>query len=223
MRSIIFDTETTGLNRSGSPEIGHRVIEIGAVELVDGRLTGRHYHQYLNPEMAIDPEAAKVHGIRDEDVRMMPTFTQIFDEFWAFFGEADVLIAHNIQFDRAFLNQELALDGQAIVLEERFKLIDTLEMARKRGYRPANLDALCKRFNIDLSQRTVHGALLDARLLAEVYLKMTQVQQNLQLQNPRQQQLEHVALPQDGWLAIRCTADELAAHEALLKAFNKEA
>lgn len=166
MREIVFDTETTGL----SPQEGHRIIEIGCVELVNRMPTGRTYHQYINPEREIDAGAMRVHGITNEKVAGMPTFDQVYEEMLAFFGDA-ALVAHNASFDMNFINTELGLVGCDPLANE---VVDTLALARQQYPGSQHtLDALCRRFDIDLSVRTYHGALLDADLLAKVYLEMS--------------------------------------------------
>ena len=167
MREICLDTETTGLK----PEEGHRIIEIGAVELMDGMPTGREFHVYVNPGREVPPEAVNVHGLTTEFLADKPPFAEVADDFLDFIGDA-ALVIHNAEFDRRFLNHELAmLDLPPI---PRARCVDTLAMARaKFPGMPASLDALCRRFGIDNSQRDLHGALLDARLLTEVYLELT--------------------------------------------------
>jgi DNA polymerase-3 subunit epsilon len=166
VREIVFDTETTGFN----PEEGHRLVEIGAVELINHIPTGRHYHQYINPDRDVPDEAFKVHGLSADFLKDFPRFREIAHEFIEFIGD-DVLIAHNAQFDMKFINYELNHIGKNIIAADRF--VDTLEIAKKLhpGARN-NLDALCRRYNIDNSKRTSHGALLDSELLAQVYLEL---------------------------------------------------
>jgi DNA polymerase III subunit epsilon len=177
MRQIILDTETTGLE----PADGHRVIEIGCVELVDRRLSGRHFHQYLNPERDIEDGALEVHGISDEFLADKPVFADVVDEFLAFIDGAELII-HNAPFDLGFLDGELALLGRADRMRDHVGVIDTLELARELHPGQRNsLDALCKRYEIDDSRRTLHGALLDAEILADVYLAMTGGQSDLGL------------------------------------------
>jgi DNA polymerase III subunit epsilon len=167
MREVVLDTETTGLD----PQGGDRVVEIGCIELVNHIPTGRHYHVYVNPERSMPEEAFKVHGISDEFLKDKPVFAAVARDFCAFIGE-DPLVIHNAAFDIGFLNMELArLEGFPHIALER--AIDTVRIARtKFPGAQASLDALCKRFNIDLSARIKHGALLDAELLAEVYLEL---------------------------------------------------
>ena len=167
MREIIFDTETTGLSPAG----GDRMVEIGCIELVNHIPTGRHYHVYINPERAMPEDAFKVHGLSDDFLRDKPVFAAVAQDFCDFIGE-DPLVIHNAQFDIGFLNAELArLSGFPHIAMER--AIDTVRLARQKfPGAQASLDALCKRFNIDNSARVKHGALLDAELLAEVYLEL---------------------------------------------------
>ena len=182
MRQIIFDTETTGMPVSE----GHRVIEIGAVELVNRRLTGVTFHEYLNPERSIDAGATAVHGITDDYLRDKPRFADIVDEFLAFIDGAEV-IAHNAVFDTEFLDAELARIPGARPMAEVARLItDTLVLAREKHPGQRNsLDALCRRYDIDNSARTKHGALLDAEILADVYLVMTGGQKALAFDSGR--------------------------------------
>ena len=178
MRQIVLDTETTGLEVSQ----GHRIIEIGCVELINRRLTGQHYHQYINPDRDIDQGAIEVHGITADFLADKPRFDKIAGEFLDFVDGAELII-HNAPFDIGFLNQELGLLGGTFgTVESRCSVIDTLKMARNKhpGQRN-NLDALCQRYTVDNSQRDLHGALLDAEILADVYLAMTGGQTTFQL------------------------------------------
>lgn len=170
MRQIVLDTETTGLE----PSAGHRIIEIGCVELVDRRLTGQHWHHYLNPERKIDAGAAAVHGITNELLVDKPRFSDIVEDLIDFLRGAELLI-HNAPFDLGFLNHELRLtEGTWGRIEDLCRVTDTLVMARTLHPGQKNsLDALCKRYGVDNSHRDLHGALLDAEILAEVYLAMT--------------------------------------------------
>ena len=166
MREIILDTETTGLD----PASGHRIVEIGAIELVHHVPTGRHYHQYVNPERVVPADAFAVHGLTDDFLRAKPVFAEIADGFFAFLGDAKLVI-HNAGFDIAFLNAEFTWLGRPPLAAER--IVDTLALARQRHPLAANsLDALCKRYGIDNTRRQKHGALLDAQLLAEVYIEL---------------------------------------------------
>ncbi|HET8608219.1 MAG TPA: DNA polymerase III subunit epsilon [Burkholderiales bacterium] len=175
MRQIVLDTETTGLE----PALGHRILEIAGVEIVNRRLTGRHFHCYLNPERDSDEGALQVHGLTTEFLSDKPKFREIVDELIEYIGGAELII-HNAPFDIAFLNREFELLDLKPVAEHCPSVIDTLRRAKdlhpgKRN----NLDALCERYQVDNSARTLHGALLDAQLLAEVYLAMTRGQESL--------------------------------------------
>lgn len=178
MRQLVLDTETTGL----VIDQGNRIIEIGAVELVNRRLTGNHYHVYINPEHPVEEGALEVHGISDDFLADKPLFSQIADEFIAFIRDAELLI-HNAPFDVAFLDNEFSLlGGQYGRVTDYCQVVDTLAMAREKHPGQRNtLDALCKRYTVDNSQRELHGALLDAEILADVYLMMTGGQTALSL------------------------------------------
>jgi DNA polymerase-3 subunit epsilon len=178
MRQIVLDTETTGLETSQD----HRIIEIGCVELVNRKLTGRHYHQYINPQRKVDEGAMQVHGITDEFLEDKPLFENIIDEFLAFVGDSELVI-HNAPFDVGFIDHELSkLPKQPNSITNLCNVVDTLALARNKhpGQRN-NLDALCKRYMVDNSQRDLHGALLDAEILADVYLVMTGGQVDLNI------------------------------------------
>ena len=166
MREIVLDTETTGLD----PEAGDRIVEIGCVELINHIPTGNTYHQYINPERSISEEVVAVHGLTEEFLSDKPKFSEIADDFLAFVG-SDTLVIHNAPFDMKFLNFELQKSNRPLLNYDH--VLDTLVMARQKypGSR-VNLNELCKRFSVDASRRTVHGALLDSELLAEVYLAM---------------------------------------------------
>ncbi|MFK8030822.1 MAG: DNA polymerase III subunit epsilon [Gammaproteobacteria bacterium] len=170
MRQIVLDTETTGLN----PDQGHRIIEIGCVEMIKRRITGKTFHVYLNPEREIDEGAIAVHGLSEEFLADKPKFGDVVDEFLDFVNEDELLI-HNAAFDIGFLDMELRrLRNPYALMEARCNVVDTLALARKRHPGQRNsLDALCKRYYIDNSGRTLHGALLDSELLAEMYLALT--------------------------------------------------
>ncbi|HZX52438.1 MAG TPA: DNA polymerase III subunit epsilon [Pseudomonas sp.] len=231
MRSVVLDTETTGMPVGD----GHRIIEIGCVELIGRRLTGRHYHVYLQPDREIDEGAIAVHGITNESVQDKPRFREIADEFFEFIKGAQLII-HNAAFDVGFINNEFALikQDERADISEHCSILDTLLMARERhpGQRN-NLDALCKRYGVDNSGRDLHGALLDAEILADVYLTMTGGQTNLSLagdgsegdSNGRQQPSAIRRLPAERALTrvIRASADELALHQARLAAIEKSA
>lgn len=166
MREIVLDTETTGLD----PEDGHRLIEIGCVEIINYLPTGKNLHIYINPERDVPAEAVSVHGLTEEFLSDKPVFAQVYDEFLEFIEGASLVI-HNAEFDLKFLNYELKKVGHKGL--GNFKVVDTLLMARKKfPGAPANLDALCRRFSIDNSARELHGALLDSEILAEVYLEL---------------------------------------------------
>lgn len=166
-RELIFDTETTGFD----PMTGDRLIEIGLVEMVDKILTGEAYHQYVNPERDVPESAVKVHGITTDFLRDKPVFSDVMDAFLDWVGGDSVLVAHNAEFDMRFINWELENAGRPIIHPKRF--VDTLAIARTKFPGAANsLDALCKRFNVSNSHRTLHGALLDAEILADVYIEL---------------------------------------------------
>lgn len=178
MRQIVLDTETTGLE----PSQGHRIIEIGCVEVINRRITNNRFHQYINPQREIDEGAVEVHGITTEFLDDKPLFKDIAGDFLAFVEGAELII-HNAPFDVGFINHELKLQGGAIArIEDTCTVLDTLAMARQlHPGQKNNLDALCKRYEIDNSSRTLHGALLDAEILADVYLAMTGGQVHLSL------------------------------------------
>lgn len=220
MRQIVLDTETTGLE----PEQGHRIIEIGCVEIVNRRLTGNHYHQYLQPDREIDAGAVEVHGITVEFLADKPRFADVIHDFLEFVSGAELII-HNAPFDVGFINHELRMiDAGHASIETVCGVVDTLQMARRLHPGQKNsLDALCKRYGIDNSQRTLHGALLDAEILADVYLTMTGGQVTLELESVesiggsieaivRKTRDRILELP-----VIRATAEELAAHRAFLE------
>jgi DNA polymerase III subunit epsilon len=226
MRQIVLDTETTGLE----PELNHRIIEIGCVELVNRRASGRTFHRYLNPERDIDDGALAVHGISRTELDGQPRFAEIVEELLGFIAGAELVI-HNAAFDVAFLDAELTrLPGERRQIAALCQVLDTLALAREvhPGQRNS-LDALCKRYGIDNSARELHGALLDARILADVYLAMTGGQAALALLDS-----EASAAATDGVRAARVTvrsavplpvltadAAELAAHEAMLAMIAK--
>lgn len=223
MREIVLDTETTGFE----PEQGDRIVEIGAVELFNHMPTGRTYHQYINPERAMPDEAFQVHGLGDDFLRDKPVFAQIADDFVSFIKGAKLII-HNAAFDMKFINAELAwLKKPAIPFD---LAIDTLLIARKKfPGSPASLDALCRRFNIDNSARTLHGALLDSEILAEVYLELIGGRQpNLVLASG--DSATDTAAELTSWrpsqrpepLAPRLSEQEAAAHRAFVDAMGEE-
>lgn len=223
MREIVLDTETTGLE----PADGHRVVEIGCIELVNHIPSGRVWHAYFNPERAMPREAFNVHGLSDEFLRGQPLFAERADEFLAFIDEARLVI-HNAAFDTGFLNAEFVRLARPALAPGR--VVDTLALARrKHPGAPNSLDALCKRYGIDNSARVRHGALLDAELLAEVYLELIGGRQaHLGLvQNAaeaRRAALGRTALaPRPAPLAPRLTGEEAAAHEALVERLGANA
>jgi DNA polymerase-3 subunit epsilon len=223
MRQIVLDTETTGLE----PSEGHRIIEVGCVEVVDRRLTRNNLHLYINPDREVDEGALEVHGIGNEFLADKPRFAEIVDDLLAYLDGAELLI-HNAPFDVGFLNHELSLLGERYgTLEDRCTITDTLELARARHQGQRNsLDALCKRYEVDNSGRDLHGALLDAELLADVYLRMTGGQVNLFLSGwdadgasgsaIRRLPADRPPLP-----VIRASDEELAAHQAALERIDK--
>ncbi len=173
-RQIVLDTETTGMNQIGAHYEGHKIIEIGAVEVINRRLTGNNFHVYLKPDRLVDPEAFGVHGIADEFLMDKPTFADVADEFMEYIRGAELVI-HNASFDIGFMDYEFKKLNRGIEKTETFcKVTDSLALARKMFPGKRNsLDALCSRYEIDNSKRTLHGALLDAQILADVYLMMT--------------------------------------------------
>jgi DNA polymerase-3 subunit epsilon len=224
MRQIILDTETTGLE----PSDGHRIIEIGCVEMIDRRLTGNTYHQYIQPDRQIDAGAIEVHGITNESLADKPRFADIAGEFIDFIRDAELVI-HNAPFDVGFINHEFRLLGDATGrLEEYCRVLDTLALARRMHPGQRNsLDALCRRYEIDNSQRELHGALLDAEILADVYLAMTGGQVSLSLDagstarnDGADTAIRRLAADRPALKVIRATAEELAAHEARLDAID---
>ena len=230
MRQIIFDTETTGMNReSRDKSEGHRIIEIGCIELIDRRPTENHFHRYLNPEQPIDPGAVDIHGITNERVAHEPTFAAILGDLLAYLDGADELIAHNMPFDQSFLNRELKLAQAGFKLEDRFRLTDTVQLARSRlSIGKYTLDALCKHYGIDNSNRTLHGALLDSQLLAEVYLRLTTEQSGFDFAAApaaRPAAAETSATTtitgSGSWQRISVSGEETAAHQAYLEKIRK--
>ncbi|MDR1227725.1 MAG: DNA polymerase III subunit epsilon [Azoarcus sp.] len=221
MRQIVLDTETTGLDWKN----GDRVIEIGCVELLDRCLTGQHFHVYINPERAIAAEARAVHGIDEDFLADKPVFAAIAADFEAFVRDAELVI-HNAAFDVGFLDHELDLLGKPPLRELCANVVDTLKMAREQNPgKKASLDALCERHEIDNAHRTLHGALLDAELLAEVYLAMTRGQESLLMA------LEEEAVVETGadsplgerpaLKILRPSDEELAAHDTVLADIEK--
>jgi DNA polymerase-3 subunit epsilon len=221
VRRIVLDTETTGLE----PSEGHRVIELACLELSDRRPTGRHFHRYLNPDRAIDLAAAEVHGITIEHLQDKPRFGDIVDEFLDFVSGAELLI-HNAPFDVAFLDAELERIGRPRITTV-CRIADTLEMARDLHPGKKNsLDALCERYTVDNSKRSLHGALLDAQLLADVWIAMTRGQETLDIGLVAAQVAVELglaeALTQVARIVLRASGDELAAHAAMCERIEKE-
>jgi len=220
MRQIVLDTETTGLSTAQ----GHRIIEIGCVELVNRRFTGREYHRFLNPERDIDEGAERVHGISIQDLEGEPRFAEIADELLDFLKDSELVI-HNAEFDIGFLDHELQLmNHPQPAMIEHATILDTLTLARRLHPGQRNtLDALCKRYEVDASKRDVHGALIDAELLARVYLAMTGGQTALSLDEDAAKQAgvreEVIVRPRRSDLnlvVVRASDEERRAHEALL-------
>ncbi len=221
MRQIVLDTETTGLNARA----GDRIIEIGCVEIVSRRLTGRRLHQYINPERSSDPEALKIHGITDEFLADKPKFGAIADELLAFVADADVVI-HNASFDVGFLDAELVRIGRPKFSAHCARVTDTLEMSKQLNPgKRHNLDALCERYGVSNAHRTLHGALLDAELLAEVYLAMTRGQDSLviDLDDSRGGVAARADFSGLELVVLPATEAELAEHERVLDDIAKDA
>jgi DNA polymerase-3 subunit epsilon len=225
VRQIVLDTETTGLEVSE----GHRIIEIGCVELRHRRPTGQHWHRYLRPDREVEPGALAVHGITNEFLASQPTFADVADEFLAFVQGAELVI-HNSEFDVGFLDAELAAAGRATCIADHCRVCDTLALARRMhpGQRN-NLDALCKRYSVDNSRRDLHGALLDAGILVDVYLAMTGGQSAFALDMnaaagmaTRGDALGGVLREAGIQLPVPAASpDELRQHEALLDQIHK--
>lgn len=226
-RQIILDTETTGMNQGvGAVYLGHRIIEIGCVEVINRKFTGRHFHEYINPEQAIDEEAIAVHGITNEQVANKPKFAEIAPDFLKFISGAEI-VAHNAPFDVSFLDHELSLlkpQGPKII--DTCTVLDSLDIAKfLHPGQKNNLDALCKRYHIDNSKRELHGALLDAEILADVYLAMTGGQTKFNLSSEKAGQesggIFRLSTDRDQLKVIVASADELARHEARLDLVEK--
>lgn len=220
-RQIFFDTETTGLDA----DKGDRIIEIGCLEMVDRRLTGNSLHLYLNPERSSHPDAVKVHGLTDEFLADKPKFGEVVDELLGFLRGAELII-HNAAFDVAFVNAELNRVRRGAITDVVDKITDTLSMARELFPGKANsLDALCRRLEVDNSNRTLHGALLDAGLLAEVYIRMTRGQGSLVIDTqdggPAKPELAAIDLTRFELPVIAPNAGELAAHRSVLDELDK--
>ncbi len=223
MRQVVLDTETTGLD----PRKGHRIIEIGALELMDRQLTGRQFHAYTNPAREIEQGALEVHGITAEFLRDKPSFTEIADDLLAFVDGAELII-HNAPFDIGFIDNELALAGHELTsITAVVGVLDTLELARALhpGQRN-NLDALCKRYAVDNSSRSLHGALLDAEILVDVYLAMTggQVNLGLRLEGVKAADVDDgtVMAEHPEVMVLRASTEELDQHQARLQDIEKQ-
>lgn len=220
MREIVFDTETTGFE----PGEGHRVIEIGCVELLNHIPTGKTYHQYINPQRDVPAEAVAVHGLTEERLKDEPTFGEIIGDFIEFIGSDSKLVAHNAEFDMKFINAEFKTFGFPSVDKKR--VVDTLVIAREKfPGSPVNLDALCRRFGVDNSNRDFHGALLDSELLAEVYLELLGGRQHgLGLaEEEKQKQAENVSVKNREFRKARIftpSEEELNAHKDLVAALK---
>lgn len=224
MRQIVLDTETTGLETAQ----GHRIIEIGCVELIDRRLTGNHYHQYIQPEREIDEGAIEVHGISNEFLADKPRFADIIDDFLSYIKDAELII-HNAAFDVGFINHEFRLYMEDHPSVESFcSITDTLALARKlHPGQKNNLDALCKRYDVDNSHRELHGALLDAEILADVYLRMTGGQEALFVESQQQASeiketgIIRISKDRPRLCVIPADEAEIASHESRLNAIEK--
>jgi DNA polymerase-3 subunit epsilon len=221
MRQLILDTETTGLE----PSLGHRIIELAGVEVVNRRLTGNRFHRYLNPDREIDEGAMQVHGITSDFLQDKPRFADIVGEFLEYIRGAELVI-HNAPFDTGFLNAELEKLALPAIDQHCEGVVDTLAMAREMhpGQRN-NLDALCKRYEVDNSNRTLHGALLDCELLAAVYLAMTRGQESLMMtmtdaQSAQSARFSGRLRPRP--ICVVVPVEELTLHDALLEAINRE-
>ena len=221
IREIIFDTETTGFE----PAEGHKIVEIGAIEMINHLPTGKHYHVYLNPERDIPADAIAIHGITNEMVKDKPVFSQEFTNFLDFIGSDSKLVAHNASFDMKFINYELKQVGHPGIKNDR--VIDSLEVARRKfPGSPANLDALCRRFDIDLSARELHGALLDAELLGSVWLELNGGRQHgfdigQSATGAANNQQTKIDRPFREPRKFEVSQEELSAHTALLEKLKR--
>ncbi|KAE9538743.1 DNA polymerase III subunit epsilon [Ursidibacter maritimus] len=230
LRQVVLDTETTGMNFNGAPHIGHNIIEIGAVEVINRRLTGKTYHVYIKPPREVEEEAIKVHGITNEMLVDKPTFAEIADEFLEFIKGAELII-HNAPFDVGFIDHEFSfLANPPDKVAEMCMVTDSLQLARKMypGKRN-NLDALCDRLGIDNSKRVLHGALLDAEILADVFLVMTGGQIALLADEETEantigsdNNFEHKAINSEGLIVLQPSEEEQQAHLDYLKLLDKK-
>ena len=224
MRQIVLDTETTGLE----PAQGHRIIEIGCVEMINRRLTGNHYHQYIQPDREIDDGAIEVHGISNEFLADKPIFEDIVEDFLRYVKGAELII-HNAPFDVGFINSELQrYEKDHPAIETLCAIIDTLALARElHPGQKNNLDALCRRYDVDNSHRELHGALLDAEILADVYLRMTGGQEALFVESQQQsmeigqQEIIRIGTERPALKIVYADQAEVAAHEQRLQAIQK--
>lgn len=219
MRQVVLDTETTGLD----PKDGHRIIELGVIEILGRRISDKRLHRYLNPERDSDPGALNVHGLTTEFLADKPRFGEVIDELVAFVAGAEVII-HNAAFDLSFLDAEFARLRRPPFAEHCGKITDSLRLARERHPGKRNsLDALCERYSVSNRHRTLHGALLDAGLLAEVYLAMTRGQDSLVMETSVNQHAdEDLPLVIDQLVLLAASTEEIAAHEALLDGIERE-
>ena len=228
VRQVVLDTETAGMNMMGQPQIGHNIIEIGAVEVINRRLTGRTFHVYIKPPREVDEEAIRVHGITNEFLQDKPVFAEIADDFLAFIKGAELII-HNAPFDVAFMDQEFSyLKNPPPKTAEMCTVTDSLQLARKMypGKRN-NLDALCDRLGIDNSKRVLHGALLDAEILADVFLMMTggQIALLVDEENTTAQigeEVVKVSYDLSNAVVLNASDEELNAHETFLALIEKK-
>ena len=225
MRQVVLDTETTGLQT----EAGDRIIEIGCIELIDRKFTERTFHRYVNPERAVGPGALEVHGIDDDFLSTQPLFEDVATEFLEFVHDAELII-HNADFDVGFINHELQRLGTPVQdIREHCRVLDTLALARRMHPGQQNsLDALAKRYHVDNSRRKLHGALLDAGILAEVYLAMTGGQTSLLLEGEAEQvtpQLASSPVDREGLelLVLKATEEEFDAHRQMLRRLSESA
>lgn len=220
MRQIFLDTETTGLD----PAQGHRIIEIAAVEVISRKLTNKHFHVYLNPDREIDPGAQQVHGITLEFLQDKPRFSDVVGEFLDFISGSELII-HNAPFDVGFLDHELGMLGMPGVASACRGIVDTLRMAKElRPGQRNNLDALCRYYGVDNSSRTLHGALLDAELLADVYLAMTRGQESLvmEIDVPKEGREDVPVVARNMPLRVLAAdIEEVAAHQAYLTELDR--
>ncbi|MGP4843163.1 DNA polymerase III subunit epsilon [Marinobacter sp. 1Y8] len=223
MRQIVLDTETTGID----PEQGHRIIEIGCVEMMERKLTGRHYHVYINPEREVEAEAIGIHGITNEYLADKPLFRDVATEFFEFIKGAELVI-HNAAFDVGFMDAEFRRLGTGWKVDDHCGVLDTLAMARaKHPGQKNNLDALCKRYGIDNSNRELHGALLDAEILADVFLLMSGGQTALSLDANAGSEsggaggIRRLSVERPQLKVVRASSEEVVAHDEFLDVVAK--